>query len=103
MQTQAAQAAIHKLEAEIMSTNEDGIAGLQLVDFWLNICVCHSLLVETAPDGSVLYQGPSPDEVALVEAARQLGFVFKHRDVNSVFLDFQVRSTHLSTPCYEEI
>lgn len=87
--TQAAQAAIHKLEAEIMSTNEDGIAGLQLVDFWLNICVCHSLLVETAPDGSVLYQGPSPDEVALVEAARQLGFVFKHRDVNSVFLDFQ--------------
>mmetsp|Transcript_33556 Transcript_33556/g.84499 ORF Transcript_33556/g.84499 Transcript_33556/m.84499 type:complete len:1400 (-) Transcript_33556:257-4456(-) len=83
------QAAIHRLEAEILHASEDGIRGLQLVDFWLNICVCHSLLVEKGPDGEVIYQGPSPDEVALVEAARQLGFVFKHRDVHSVYLDFQ--------------
>ena len=32
-------------------------------------------------------QGPSPDEVALVEAARQMGFEFKHRAQSSVLLD----------------
>ena len=84
-------AALHQLEADILSTNEDGVVGLHHVDFWLNICICHSLLVETNPDGSKRYQGPSPDEVALVETARQLGFVFKSRDADSVHLEFQVR------------
>lgn len=32
-------------------------------------------------------QGPSPDEVALVEAARQMGFEFKERSQSSVKLD----------------
>lgn len=32
-------------------------------------------------------QGPSPDEVALVDAARQMGFVFKERLQSSVVLD----------------
>lgn len=27
-----------------------------LVDFWTNICVCHSLIVERSPDGEVNYQ-----------------------------------------------
>lgn len=31
-------------------------------------------------------QGPSPDEVALVEAARQVGFEFKNRSMSSVTL-----------------
>jgi len=32
-------------------------------------------------------QGPSPDEVALVDSARQMGFVFKERLQSSVVLD----------------
>ena len=27
-----------------------------LVDFWTNICVCHSLIVDRSPDGQVNYQ-----------------------------------------------
>ena len=27
-----------------------------LVDFWTNICVCHSLIVERSPEGEVNYQ-----------------------------------------------
>jgi magnesium-transporting ATPase (P-type) len=34
-----------------------------------------------------LLQGPSPDEVALVEAARQMGFEFKRRAQSSVVLN----------------
>mmetsp|Transcript_8499 Transcript_8499/g.24371 ORF Transcript_8499/g.24371 Transcript_8499/m.24371 type:complete len:1512 (+) Transcript_8499:120-4655(+) len=82
-------AALHQLEAEIIATSEDGVMGLHLVDFWLNVCICHSLLVEEGPNGEQIYQGPSPDEVALVEAARQLGYVFVSRDVNSIQLKFQ--------------
>lgn len=32
-------------------------------------------------------QGPSPDEVALVEAARQVGFEFKNRSMSAVTLN----------------
>lgn len=62
--------------------------GHHVVDFWTNICLCHSLILEDNPEGGPkLYQGPSPDEVALVDAARQVGFVFKERLQSSVVLD----------------
>lgn len=34
-------------------------------------------------------QGPSPDEVALVEAGKQLGFEFCERTMSSITLNFQ--------------
>ncbi|KAK9806980.1 hypothetical protein WJX72_009386 [[Myrmecia] bisecta] len=56
------------------------ILGHHVLDFWTNVCLCHNLIVEKAPEGAkVLYQGPSPDEVALVEGGRQLGFEFVGR------------------------
>ena len=114
--------------------------GQQTLDFWLNLCICHTLIVEEAKDGGqsvfqVLYldtplqmsgalqveprrscvricapalsllaecmwqanvrlkrihslglglQGPSPDEVALVEGGRQLGFEFISRDRTTI-------------------
>ena len=54
--------------------------GHHLIDFWTNICLCQSLILEHNPAGGpAIYQGPSPDEVALVEGARQMGFEFKNR------------------------
>ena len=53
----------------------DTTLGHHMTDFFTNLCLCHSLIIEE--DES--YQGPSPDEVALVDAARQLGFEFKKR------------------------
>ncbi len=35
----------------------------------------------------MLLQGPSPDEVALVDAARQMGFVFTARSQNTITLN----------------
>jgi len=61
--------------------------GHHMVDFFTNICLCHSLILDANPDGGMpVYQGPSPDEVALVEAARQMGFVFKSRAQTSVII-----------------
>jgi magnesium-transporting ATPase (P-type) len=119
-------------------TNGDGadeerdpaLLGAHLVDFWTNVCVCHSLIVEPAsssastpsspasaatataaaaatataaasaasaaaaaaapspplPPSRPVYQGPSPDEVALVEAARAVGYEFVGRSAGGVVL-----------------
>lgn len=63
--------------------------GNHMVDFFTNICLCHSLILEKGNDEDVLpnYQGPSPDEVALVDAARQLGFEFKNRSQGKLMLN----------------
>ena len=63
------------------------VVGARMVDFWTTVCVCHSLIVEPSPGGGPpLYQGPSPDEVALVSAARSLGVAFVARRAGGVDL-----------------
>eukprot|EP00891_Asterochloris_glomerata_P000836 jgi/Astpho2/836/Aster-00685 len=73
----------------------DVIQGQHLLDFWLNVCICHSLIVEQPKNGGLpTFQaslqhatgGPSPDEVALVEGGRQLGFEFVSRNMSGVVL-----------------
>ena len=62
--------------------------GHHMMDFFTNICLCHSLILEPHPDGGQpRYQGPSPDEVALVDAARQLGFEFVSRSQSGMKLN----------------
>jgi magnesium-transporting ATPase (P-type) len=41
-----------------------------------------------APPADVVYQGPSPDEVALVDACRSLGVRFHARSASDVVVDF---------------
>jgi magnesium-transporting ATPase (P-type) len=61
--------------------------GHHLVDFFTNLLICQSLILdEDEAGGPPRYQGPSPDEVALVEAARQVGFVFQSRSQTGVSL-----------------
>jgi magnesium-transporting ATPase (P-type) len=40
------------------------------------LSLTHECVREKAPDGSFFYRGPSPDEVQLVEFAKDMGFVF---------------------------
>lgn len=75
------------------------VLGSHQLDFWTNICICHSLIVEVGPLGQPIYQGPSPDEVALVEAGKKLGFEYVSRTVDTITLNMQgheVRHTILN-------
>eukprot|EP00803_Ostreobium_quekettii_P002905 evm.model.scf_903.4 EVM.evm.TU.scf_903.4 scf_903:32108-44084(+) len=69
------------------------VLGWHIVDFWTNLCICHSLIIEEQPDENggmkKIYQGPSPDEVALVEAGRQLGFEYCERTISDITLNLQ--------------
>ncbi|KAI6714559.1 hypothetical protein B2J93_2415 [Marssonina coronariae] len=52
--------------------------------FLLAIALCHTALPETHDDGEVGYQAMSPDELALVRAAQDLGLVVVDRESQSI-------------------
>jgi magnesium-transporting ATPase (P-type) len=53
------------------------------------ICLCHEVVCEFKElSGPLKYQGPSPDEIALVEAARDVGFVLQNASEETIELNF---------------
>lgn len=79
----------YEQQAHDVTTPQSALAlGHHMTDFFSNLCLCHSLILENH-EGSEkpTYQGPSPDEVALVDAARQLGFEFKNRSQGNLTLN----------------
>ncbi|KAH1005143.1 hypothetical protein HUJ04_006180 [Dendroctonus ponderosae] len=50
------------------------------------LALCHTVMSENR-DGKLEYQAQSPDEAALVSAARNFGFVFKERTPNSITIE----------------
>ncbi|KAL1953100.1 hypothetical protein VTO42DRAFT_3601 [Malbranchea cinnamomea] len=59
--------------------------------FILGLALCHAALPETDKDGNISFQAASPDEVALVTAAKELGYLVVDRQPNTITL-------RLSTP-----
>uniref|UniRef100_A0A8C2YQA1 Phospholipid-transporting ATPase n=1 Tax=Chinchilla lanigera TaxID=34839 RepID=A0A8C2YQA1_CHILA len=54
-------------------------------EFWRLLAICHTVMVQEK-DNQLLYQAASPDEEALVTAARNFGYVFLSRTQNSITL-----------------
>lgn len=54
--------------------------------FLLSLALCHTCLPEEQDDGHIDFQASSPDELALVRAAQELGFLVINRDVNTITL-----------------
>ncbi|EKD16506.1 aminophospholipid-translocating ATPase [Drepanopeziza brunnea f. sp. 'multigermtubi' MB_m1] len=52
--------------------------------FLLAIALCHTALPETRADGEIDYQAMSPDELALVRGAKDLGYIVVDRPSQSV-------------------
>eukprot|EP00656_Telonema_subtile_P056129 TRINITY_DN8904_c0_g1_i2.p1 TRINITY_DN8904_c0_g1~~TRINITY_DN8904_c0_g1_i2.p1 ORF type:complete len:937 (+),score=242.03 TRINITY_DN8904_c0_g1_i2:364-3174(+) len=48
------------------------------------LAVCHTVMVETDADGKAVYQASSPDDLALVEAAAEMGVAFSRRTNDGV-------------------
>eukprot|EP00163_Fabomonas_tropica_P014186 TRINITY_DN2587_c0_g3_i1.p1 TRINITY_DN2587_c0_g3~~TRINITY_DN2587_c0_g3_i1.p1 ORF type:complete len:1153 (+),score=165.86 TRINITY_DN2587_c0_g3_i1:130-3588(+) len=66
-------------------------------DFLVMLAVCHTVIPEENDDGEIEYRASSPDEFALVHAARALGFYFHGRDTTSVTI-----TKHMDTEDEEE-
>lgn len=54
--------------------------------FFRLLSLCHTVMPEDK-NGRLEYQAQSPDEAALVSAARNFGFVFKARTPNSITIE----------------
>ncbi|KAJ3472293.1 hypothetical protein NLG97_g11112 [Lecanicillium saksenae] len=54
--------------------------------FLLCIALCHTCLPECKEDGSIDFQAASPDELALVQAAQDLGYMLIDRPAQSIHL-----------------
>ncbi|XP_041374106.1 phospholipid-transporting ATPase ID-like isoform X1 [Gigantopelta aegis] len=51
------------------------------------LALCHTVMPERKENGNLEYQAQSPDEGALVSAARNFGFVFKSRTPNTITIE----------------
>ncbi|KAM6930861.1 phospholipid-transporting ATPase ID-like [Xenentodon cancila] len=52
--------------------------------FFRLLSLCHTVMAEEKTEGELFYQAQSPDEGALVTAARNFGFVFRSRTPDSI-------------------
>uniref|UniRef100_A0A5F9CQ64 Phospholipid-transporting ATPase n=1 Tax=Oryctolagus cuniculus TaxID=9986 RepID=A0A5F9CQ64_RABIT len=52
--------------------------------FFLSLSLCHTVMSEEKVEGELVYQAQSPDEGALVTAARNFGFVFRSRTSETI-------------------
>uniref|UniRef100_A0A4W5K5F2 Phospholipid-transporting ATPase n=1 Tax=Hucho hucho TaxID=62062 RepID=A0A4W5K5F2_9TELE len=55
-------------------------------EFFRLLSLCHTVMPEEKNEGDLVYQAQSPDEGALVTAARNFGFVFRSRTPETVTL-----------------
>ncbi|XP_018431730.1 PREDICTED: phospholipid-transporting ATPase IC-like [Nanorana parkeri] len=53
-------------------------------EFFKLLALCHTVMVDKTEDGELCYEAASPDEGALVTAARNFGFVFLSRTQSTI-------------------
>ncbi|XP_005376734.1 PREDICTED: probable phospholipid-transporting ATPase IM isoform X2 [Chinchilla lanigera] len=56
-------------------------------EFFRVLALCHTVMSEEDSSGKLIYQVQSPDEGALVTAARNCGFIFKSRTPDSITIE----------------
>ncbi|KAK3989354.1 hypothetical protein QBC44DRAFT_381574 [Cladorrhinum sp. PSN332] len=70
---------------EYMQLNPDSAFSKRATEYLLGLALCHTCLPEEQ-DGEIDFQAASPDELALVRAARELGFLVIKRAAQSITL-----------------
>ncbi|KAI1452393.1 phospholipid-translocating P-type ATPase [Annulohypoxylon moriforme] len=94
---------IPKTEALLgyINQNPDTVFSKKARQFLLCVALCHTCLPEVKENGEIAFQAASPDELALVQAAQDLGYLLIDRPTNSIRLQFQNREGELVTETYE--
>ncbi|KAI0311567.1 hypothetical protein OF83DRAFT_1068591, partial [Amylostereum chailletii] len=77
------------LTAEInaAASNPDSADRHRIGMFWTTLALCHTVLAGVDPEtGDLEYKAQSPDEAALVQAAADIGFEFRGRDRDVLYV-----------------
>ena len=59
---------------------------LNIKYFLLCISLCHSIYTETNNKNELIFQGSSPDEISLINAARYFQYVFLKRELGNIIV-----------------
>ena len=43
-------------------------------EFFIALSTAHEVVADVDKSGKLIYQGPSPDEISLVDAAKEIGY-----------------------------
>ncbi|XP_067662836.1 probable phospholipid-transporting ATPase IA [Haliotis asinina] len=81
---------IHKFDDESLMENlrSNHVTSSTIQEFLTLLAVCHTVVPERQLDlNEITYQASSPDEAALVKAARKFGFVFTTRTPQTVSIE----------------
>ncbi|CAG8754876.1 1140_t:CDS:2, partial [Racocetra fulgida] len=73
-------------DKELSLDAKDQTKSETIKDFFTLLAICHTVLVSTSNNGEPQYKAQSPDEAALVQAAKDVGYVFHSRDPDSIFI-----------------
>ncbi|OAK93911.1 phospholipid-translocating P-type ATPase [Phaeosphaeriaceae sp. SRC1lsM3a] len=69
--------------------------------FLLSLALCHTCLPEVQENGETHFMASSPDELALVQAAQDMGFLLINRDVHTITLKIPGPDGQSATETYE--
>ncbi|TGO22458.1 hypothetical protein BPAE_0168g00290 [Botrytis paeoniae] len=83
-----------------MQSKPHGIFTKKAKFFLLSIALCHTCLPEVRENGHIEFQAASPDELALVQAAQELGYLVIDRPARSITLTIPSESEDV-TETYE--
>jgi phospholipid-translocating ATPase len=88
-----------RLVNDLTTLPRDSPQSRLLTGFFINLALCNTVLASESEDGLISYKAQSPDEAALVQAAADVGFVFRGRDKN--ILRVQTPFNHDAVEEYE--
>lgn len=55
-----------------------------ILDFFYLLTLCHACFPEMGKDNKIIYQGASPDDIALVKGAQQMGFEYIEKEFSEM-------------------
>ncbi|KAF2666886.1 phospholipid-translocating P-type ATPase [Microthyrium microscopicum] len=87
---------------QYMQRRPDALFTTKAKQLLLSIALCHTCLPERKEDGSFSFQASSPDELALVQAAQELGYLMINREHGTVTLRIQ-QGVDYTLPPVEEV
>ena len=76
----------NKFYEHLNSENHENYKNIK--NFLLCLCLCNTVFTEERNDSKIIYQASSPDEAALINAARYFNYKFIRREIgNKVILE----------------
>jgi phospholipid-transporting ATPase len=78
---------------KILNPNEDIVEKSSILEFLRLLSTCHAVFPEIGKEKKTIYQGASPDDIALVKGAQQIGFEFAKKEFDDLIVENLIEKT----------